>query len=189
MFYYISRISLVIILAITAALLHKGILNNTLYAPKVTESRHLHQQDNFETATVSRIIDGDTIELSNGMRLRYIGIDTPEMNFTNNRSPECFAKEATKLNKELVLAKTVRLVKDINNTDRYGRLLRYVYINDDSSTIDPNKSINEYLVEAGVAVARSFPPDVAMQDVFRKAEAKARAEGRGLWAKNACTKK
>lgn len=72
--------------------------------------------------TVRRVVDGDTIELSTGQRLRYIGIDTPETN------GGCFSLEAKLANEQLVLNKPVRLEKDVSETDRYGRLLRYVWV-------------------------------------------------------------
>ncbi len=81
---------------------------------------------------VSRVIDGDTIEIDIAgikYKLRYIGIDTPEL---NDKQPEVYAlaQEATRYNRKLVEGKTIRLEKDISETDKYGRLLRYVYVGD-----------------------------------------------------------
>jgi micrococcal nuclease len=76
-------------------------------------------------------------------------------------------------NKELVMGQTVRLVKDVSETDRYGRLLRYVFVDD--------RFINQLLVAEGYANASSYPPDVAYQEVFRSAEEMAREHGAGLW--------
>jgi len=81
---------------------------------------------------VTRVIDGDTIEVSiagESYKVRYIGIDTPELD--DKRPKFCaLAQEATRYNRELVKGKTVRLEKDISETDQYGRLLRYVYVGD-----------------------------------------------------------
>lgn len=121
---------------------------------------------------VVKVIDGDTIELENGQKIRYIGMDAPESTIQN----ECFGKEAFSKNKELVEGKVVRLEKDVSETDRYGRLLRYVYLGD--------VFVNEYLVREGYASSATFPPDVKYQDKFREAEVKAREEHKGLW--NAC---
>lgn len=128
--------------------------------------------------TVKKVIDGDTIELSTGERLRYIGIDTPET--VDPRKPvQCFGKEAAERNKQLVLGKTVKLEKDISQTDRYGRLLRYIYlINEAGNEI----MVNEVLVREGFAFASTFPPDVKYQTRFQEAEKEARANNRGLWA-------
>jgi len=122
---------------------------------------------------VTRIIDGDTIELEGGQRVRYIGIDTPELSGNN---PECYAREAYDKNRELVEGKQVRLEKDVSETDRYGRLLRYVYVDDNF--------INDLLVRTGYANASSYPPDIKYQDQFREAEKEARESNKGLW--NSC---
>jgi len=125
-----------------------------------------------DTIKVTRIIDGDTIELETGEKLRYIGIDTPET-VDPRRGVECFGKEANEKNKELVLGKEVRLEKDVSDTDRYDRLLRYVYVD--------NTFINLELVRLGYASASSYPPDVMYQEAFREAEREAREAKRGLW--------
>lgn len=121
---------------------------------------------------VTRVIDGDTIEIEGGERVRYIGIDTPET--VDPRKPvQCFGVEASRKNKELVEGKEVRLEKDITDTDKYGRLLRYVWIGD--------TLINLELVKQGFAQSYSYPPDVKYQDDFVKAEREARDAKRGLW--------
>ncbi len=125
-----------------------------------------------EMAAVKRVVDGDTIELTDGRTLRYIGIDTPESKKPNT-SVQCFALAASARNKELVEGKTVRLVNDVSETDRYKRLLRYVYVDD--------QLVNEVLVREGYAFARSYPPDIALQEQLRAAETKAREESKGLW--------
>ena len=123
--------------------------------------------------TVKRVIDGDTIELSNGKRVRYIGIDTPET-VDPRKSVQCFGREAKEENMRLVDGKTVRLEKDISETDRYGRLLRYVYVDD--------VMVNEVLVKNGFAHVSSFPPDIKYQDRFLLVEKEARENNRGLWS-------
>lgn len=121
---------------------------------------------------VTRVIDGDTIEIEGGERVRYIGIDTPET--VDPRKPvQCFGVEASRKNKELVEGKEVRLEKDITDKDKYGRLLRYVWVGD--------TLINLELVEQGFAYSYSYPPDIKHQDDFVKAEREARDAKRGLW--------
>lgn len=125
-----------------------------------------------ETRLVIRVIDGDTIELQGGTRVRYIGIDTPES--VDPRKPvECFGVEAKKKNEELVLGKRVRLEKDVSETDRYGRLVRYAYAD--------GIFVNLELVKAGFAHSYTYPPDVKYQDQFVAAQKEAREAGRGLW--------
>jgi endonuclease YncB( thermonuclease family) len=89
------------------------------------------------TALVSRVIDGDTVELGDGSRVRYIGMDTPET------AGDCYNREATARNIELVLNRVVQLEKDVSETDQYGRLLRYVYVD--------GVMVNEVLVREGYA--------------------------------------
>lgn len=121
---------------------------------------------------VIRVIDGDTIEIEGGYRLRYIGVNTPET-VHPNRAVECFGREASAKNKELVEGKTVRLERDITEADRHGRLLRYVWIDD--------ILVNELLIKEGYANSSTHPPDVKYQERFVQAEREARENRRGLW--------
>ena len=126
-----------------------------------------------ETFLVTKVIDGDTIEIEGGKRVRYIGIDTPET-VDPNRPVGCFGKEASSKNSELVLNKRVKLVKDVSETDRNGRLLRYVYIDD--------IFVNDYLVAEGYAKASTYAPDVKYSEQFVNSERKAREDKKGLWS-------
>ena len=121
---------------------------------------------------VTRVIDGDTIEIEGGEKVRYIGIDTPETKHPQ-KTVQCFGKEASEKNKELVEGRKVRLEKDVSQTDRYGRLLRYIYLDD--------VFVNDYLVRQGFAHASTYPPDVKYQDQFLEAQKEARDNNRGLW--------
>ncbi|MDP3997654.1 MAG: thermonuclease family protein [bacterium] len=130
-----------------------------------------------EGVLVKRVIDGDTIELETGQKVRYIGIDTPET-VHPDKPVQCFGKEASAKNTSLVAGKRVRLEKDVSETDRYGRLLRYVYVGD--------TFVNDYLVRQGYANSSSYPPDVKYQEQFKQAEQEARVNKRGLWG-SACS--
>jgi len=126
-----------------------------------------------EEILVKRVIDGDTIELIDGRRVRYIGMNTPET--VDPRKPvECFGHEASVENKQLVEGKIVRLEKDVSETDKYGRLLRFVYIGD--------IMVNDYLLRQGFARVETIPPDVRNEDQFISAEKEARENNRGLWS-------
>lgn len=131
-----------------------------------------------ETAFVKRAIDGDTIELTDGDTVRYIGIDAPE-SVDPRRQAECFGKEASEFNKYLTEGKTVLLERDISDRDRYGRLLRYAYLEDGTP-------VNEMLVREGYAFVATYPPDVSKKDIFRAAERMAHGEKKGLWSEAAC---
>ena len=124
---------------------------------------------------VTRVIDGDTIEVDIAgaiYKVRYIGIDTPELDDKEARLCD-LAQEATRYNRQLVEGKTVRLEKDISETDEYGRLLRYVYIGD--------TLVNAELVRQGLAWAISYPPDTKYQDYLEELEAEARQDKIGIW--------
>lgn len=129
------------------------------------------------TALVTEVIDGDTIRLESGETVRYIGIDTPETKHPN-KPIECFGKEASQKNIELVLGRNVKLVKDVSETDRYGRLLRYVYVGD--------VFINQELVRQGYAYSSAFPPDISQQELFNEAQKSAQQDILGLWNKAIC---
>lgn len=130
------------------------------------------QRSDNRSVLVTRVLDGDTIEIERGQKVRYIGIDTPET-VDPRTSVQCFGKEAAAKNKELVGGKRIRLEKDISETDKYGRLLRYVFVGD--------TFVNETLVKEGYAFSSSYPPDVKHQELFNQAEKEARAANRGLW--------
>ncbi len=132
-----------------------------------------------ESTIVSRVIDGDTVELSDGRKLRYIGIDTPEI-VHPEKPVECFGREAKLENEKLVNGRTVRLEKDISETDKYGRLLRYLYVGLPAQAGDV--FVNDYLIRLGFAHASTYPPDVKYSQQFLEAEREARENNRGLWA-------
>ncbi len=130
-------------------------------------------------ATVVRVVDGDTVVADVGgqeERVRLIGIDTPES--VKKGSPvECFGKEASHRTAELLPEGTpVRLVLDVEERDRYERLLAYVYRASDGLFV------NLALVTDGYAGLLTYPPNVAHTDDFRRAVTDARADGVGLWA-------
>lgn len=124
-----------------------------------------------EIVRVERVVDGDTIVVAGGERVRYIGMDTPEM---GAKPRECFADQATAKNVELVGGQEVALRRDVSERDRYKRLLRYVYLLDGTF-------VNAALVQQGYATAATFPPDVKFSDYFVGLEREARSAGRGLW--------
>ena len=129
------------------------------------------------SAKVIRVIDGDTFVISTGEHVRLIGMDTPEMK-TNRGTPDCFATEAKDKLTAMINGTNVELEMDISKTDRYGRLLRYVY--------KDGVMINEQLLKDGYASVFTYPPDVKYADQFLTAEKSARKSQLGLWSK--CSK-
>jgi len=140
--------------------------------PKKPESKKKEKPED-KLYKVTRVIDGDTIEVEGGQKVRYIGINTPE-------TGQALADEATNKNKELVEGKQVKLVKDVSETDKYGRLLRYVYVL--TSIHEEPVFVNAELVKSGYANAATYPPDVAHAEEFKDLERQARESQVGLWA-------
>lgn len=148
-----------------------------------SESAKLDSGLQFGTAyKVTKVVDGDTIEVDiNGVltRVRYIGVNTPET-VDPRRPVQCFGKEASDENKSLVSGKSVYFERDVSDTDKYGRLLRYVYFKlDDGSFL----FVNDYLVRQGYAQVSTYPPDVKYTERFVEAQKQAQQGKHGLWQK------
>ena len=125
-----------------------------------------NEDESGSSYTVKEVIDGDTIVLSNGRRVRLIGINTPEHGMY-------FSDEAKEILEAMVLGRKVVLEKDISEVDKYGRLLRYVYVHD--------LFVNLEMVERGFANTYTCPPDVKYTEEFLEAEREARSNNLGLW--------
>jgi micrococcal nuclease len=127
--------------------------------------------------TVRHVIDGDTVELSNGDMVRYIGIDTPEMRERKGSewiyNPMPYAEKAKEFNKILVEGKSVRLEYDVQKKDKYNRILAYVYTGD--------KMVNAEIVREGLAMIYTYPPNVRYVEKFLEAQKEARDNKKGLW--------
>lgn len=127
-----------------------------------------------------RVIDGDTIRaMVDGVeeRIRYIGVDTPELNSTSPATPEPYAQAATTANDRLLDDRRLVLETDVSERDRYGRLLRYVWVDEDGTWT----LLGLALVAQGFAQVSTYPPDVKYVDSLLAAQSDARAAGRGLW--------
>ncbi len=138
-----------------------------------------------ERATVVRIVDGDTIVVDRGKgkeKVRYIGMDTPE-SVKPGTPVQFMAKEASAANAALVGGKDVWLERDVSEVDRYGRLLRYVWLKDPSMT-SGWLLVNLVLVVRGYAQVDTFPPDVRYVDQFTAAQRGAREQSLGLWSED-----
>jgi len=123
---------------------------------------------------VERVVDGDTLVLSDGEKIRLIGIDTPET-VHPSKPVEPFGPEASSFTKRAVEGKAVQLRFDRNKRDRYQRLLAYVYIGD--------WCLNEALIRAGYSECiTKYPFDKAMKQQFEAAERDAKLNRRGIWS-------
>ncbi len=128
-------------------------------------------------AQVVRVVDGDTIRVrldGREERVRYIGVDTPE-SVKPGTPVQCYAKRASAANAALVAGRRVRLVGDVEQRDRYGRLLAYVYREPDGAFV------NAQLVRDGYARTLTIAPNVAHARQLAQLAQTARRSGRGLW--------
>lgn len=130
------------------------------------------------TYYVQKIVDGDTLELSGGKKVRYIGIDTPETMKKVGESwvfqPESYGVAAKDFNRRSVSGREVKLEFDEDKKDKYGRLLAYIYIDGDM--------LNERMVREGYALVYTFPPNLRYYDLLIEAQIDARNNKRGFWA-------
>ena len=122
---------------------------------------------------VERVIDGDTVLLTNGWRVRYIGIDTPETKHPK-KGVEYMGPEATEFNRQLVEGKPIVLEFDVEKHDKYDRILAYVWAD--------GTFVNAELVREGYAKVYTFPPNVKYNKLFLALQREARKDKRGLWA-------
>lgn len=123
---------------------------------------------------VERVVDGDTFVTEDGDKVRMILIDTPESVHPDQSKNTPFGKIASDYTRNLLEGKVVYLERDVSDTDRYGRLLRYVYLEDGTF-------VNEHLVKEGYAQIATFPPDVTYEAEILAAERYAREHEKGLW--------
>jgi micrococcal nuclease len=131
--------------------------------------------DGLGEATVVYVDDGDTIDVQIGghiERVRYIGIDAPEVPHHGQGGTQA-GEAAAQLNRTMVDRRRVRLEADVEARDRYGRLLAYVWLG--------GTMVNLEMVRRGYARALTIPPNLRYARWFIGAEAEARAAGRGLW--------
>jgi len=141
---------------------------------------------NYDDILVTRVVDGDTLVLENGERVRLIGIDTPEIHESNKlyrdsrksgqdlRTIKEMGQLAFHFTKKLVEGKKVRLEFDVERTDRYKRLLAYAYLSD-------GVFVNAEIIKQGYASIMTYPPNVKYADLFAKLYKEARENSRGLW--------
>jgi len=123
---------------------------------------------------VKRVNDGDTIVLADGRHIRYIGINTPEIDHENKKA-ESFGYEAKNYNKTLVLSKTVRLEFDKETHDRYGRTLAYVFLNN-------GVFVNKVMIKKGYAYCLSRRPNIKYDQVLLQSQRNAMSAKHGIWS-------
>ena len=170
-------------------------LNLCLYTDGLGKAYHSEEEKftiplgrsySYNDILVKRVIDGDTLQLENGERVRLIGIDTPEMHASDKlyrdsqrsqediRTIQELGRRAYQFTKSLVEGKRVNLELGVEKRDKYGRLLAYVYLQDGTF-------INARIIEEGFASLMTISPNVKYADLFLKLYQEARANNRGLW--------
>jgi micrococcal nuclease len=180
----------------------------TLTQPRIVPAA-VAEQKSAETYVVTRVVDGDTLVLSNGKKVRLTGIDTPEsrINAKTRRDSERSGqdmkaitkngKEAARFVRQMVEGKEVRLEFDVQKQDRYGRELVYVYdvetlkfhpeLKTSAGVLSANNEIfvNGSIVRSGYAMPMTVPPNVKYADLFKDLYKEAKNNKRGLWAQEA----
>lgn len=142
---------------------------------------------NYADIRVSRVVDGDTLILESGERVRLIGIDAPEMHESEKLFRDSYrtkkdiatikklGKASYEFLKKLVEGKRVTLEFDVEKYDRYNRLLAYVYLKEDGTFV------NAKMLEEGYAQIMTVPPNVKYKELFLELSRRAREQRRGLW--------
>ena len=169
---------------------HNKSVTRALKTSPKSNQKNANSSGNFVEANVVKVVDGDTIHVKIGSSIynvRMVGVDTPET--VHPKKPvQFYGKEASNYTKSQLTGKKVYLQKDVTDRDKYGRILRYVWLSRPSSN-EPskqdviNKMYNAQLVKNGYAHAYSYPPDVKYIPIFRELEANARNKNLGLWNK------
>lgn len=156
------------LLALSLVLLVSLLFNNSPFAPEYKEVQGVQTEStaSADLLKVQKVIDGDTVELSNGEKVRLIGINTPEKG-------QPYFKEAKDALEKLILEREVRLELDIAAKDMYGRTLGYLYVD--------NEFINQDMIESGYAVVDTVPPNVRYADELVSALDKAKSDCSGMW--------
>ena len=170
----------------TAAVL---IVSVIFYIVRAIPSQKSYAAEGSSIYYVERAVDGDTLKLSNGKRVRLIGVDTPEYHYskkllkdasrskTDIKTIQALGKISSDFTKGLVEGKKVRLEFDVERYDRYGRILAYVYLEDGTF-------VNAEILKEGYGQVMTIPPNVKYYDYFLKLEREARSNNKGLWAPN-----
>lgn len=156
------------VLAVLLAVVSSALLSGCFLPERQAGDKSLYQ--------VEEVIDGDTFRIPGGEKVRLIGIDAPETPHSYKQRNFHYGKEADRYLRKLIEGREVALEFDVEQRDRYGRLLAYAYLAD-------TLFLNAHLVREGYARAATFPPNVKYSDLFRSLEQEARKERRGLWKK------
>lgn len=163
----------VILSAITALLASSGLIGYQVIKTKDFSGT----PDNLHK--VLRVLDGDTFEIAGAKEEDEI-VTVRILNLSSPEKSECYFEEATEALSELILNKEVRLERDSSGTDRFGRLLRHVFLPQEIEKED-DIMISKYMIDNGFAVALPTPPDFKYKEYLADAEGKAKQYNKGAW--------
>ena len=182
-----------ILLAATGLVILVACSSHSVLLTRQAPATFAQEPGGYEEATVRRVVDGDTIDvlitgrvvgpgagltqIGRTYRVRLLGIDTPET-VKPGTPVQCYGHQASAATGALLEDRKVRLVKDVEETDQYDRLLRYVYFGDEMA--------NARLVANGYAYVLTYPPNVRHAELFVSLARQARSGGVGLWASDSC---
>jgi micrococcal nuclease len=155
------------------------LIDNQSHIQSPRDTSQKPSKGSSQIATVKRVVDGDTVELTDGRKVRYLNMDTPE-SVKPNTPEQCYAKKASHRNEELVSGKTITLVFDKQAYDRYDRLLALIFLNDADKN-DTTKSVNAELVREGAARALIIKPNNTYEALFYSLQSEAESAKKGLW--------
>lgn len=133
----------------------------------------------LEKVKVKSVVDGDTIHLTDGRTLRYLNMDTPETKKINT-PVRCYGPEASKYNKDQVDGKEIWILPDKEDTDRYGRYLRFIFLYEADTTKIEN-SLNAQMVKLGYAKTSIYKPNNTYEKDFWKFQKLATDQKLGVW--------
>ena len=176
------------IILIIASVFANNFLSNQpsqKYIPKQTKTAQTkpnnsnNPNQNPEKQKILRVIDGDTLELEDGSRVRFLNMDTPET-VKKDTAIMCYGKEASNYTKSRLSDKVVNLTIDKEGTDQYGRQLRFVFL-DGVDTTKIENSFNAEMVKKGFARARMYSPNTTYRKDFEEYQKQAQAQKLGVW--------
>ena len=148
------------------------------FCSRTPTSEQLKSQDQASYCPIKKFVDGDTYWLddgtTDGVKVRLIGINSPEPRNYFKMKEEPYGKEASTFMKKLIGSEKVRIELDVQEQDQYGRLLAYCYFED-------GRMVNEEMVKAGYAQVATYPPNVKYENLFYKAQVYARENKKGMW--------
>ncbi|MFB0845797.1 thermonuclease family protein [Paenibacillus oleatilyticus] len=168
---------LILAIVLLLAACSKSGADGDAFAKEILKQYPALKDHKMTVIEVKRVVDGDTFETKSGEKVRLIGVNTPET-VKPNSPVEHYGKEASQFTKSKLTGKTVYLFADAGDKDKFGRLLRYVFIQGEPAMF------NETLIREGYANTMTIPPNVMFQDSFVKLEREARSKKKGLWADN-----